>query len=124
MSKSLYQFIRSRSIFGWEKKEGSRRTSRIDFRIIIFSVRWCCVSKPAAAQLIGENERDIFIYSVRIEPSIFDFSVEILCKLYNIGSTEGGMDSGGGDTQTTMPWQRNEKWRNGKLLNSTLDPKF
>lgn len=113
MSKSLYQFIRSRSIFGKERERQKREQVALifsnKFGETIFSE---CVSKPGGGRW-NEERRDIFIYSIRIEPSIFDFSVEILCKLYNIGlrvadrCAEGGEESG--CLRTT---------RNGEIANS------
>lgn len=60
------------------------------------------------------RENEIFIYSIRIEPSIFDFSVEILCKLYNIGS---GEDSGVGNGATESDDRSGEiaKWQTPKF---------
>lgn len=82
-----------------------------------------CVSKPAAGRggrWSGES-RDIFIYSIRIEPSIFDFSVEILCKLYNIGLRVADRCAERERGEGRM-LANNKKWRNSKLLNSSIRP--
>lgn len=72
-----------------------------------FVFRMC--SKPVA-----EGKRKIFIYSISIEPSIFDFSVEILCKLYNIGSKEDLR----GDDDKSDDKNPSRKRQNGKMANS------
>lgn len=64
---------------------------------------------------VAEGKRKIFIYSIRIEPSIFDFSVEILCKLYNIGSKE---DLRGDDDKSDDKNVERRKRENGKMANS------
>jgi hypothetical protein len=71
------------------------------------------VSQSRQQQHRRERVREIFIYSIRIEPSIFDFSEEILCKLYNIGC-RGGFK--GEMTTKRFQMERERGRENSKLL--------